>query len=346
MRHFLNMLRQDLTLAYRNGFLVVILALAVVMVTVINYGIPAEVKVGASEYVVDLTDGKLIESALAEQLNQEFFLASEAQGREMAESKSNAVVLIFRGSQENPQVTILHQGNEPPKAISALEPALFVVWNQAAELGFEPVHEKVVLRPETPKPPFNKSLVPLLMGLEVAVLGFAFVAVLIFQEKAEGSVRAYRVSPRGAWPYIWSKTLSMVLLSVLYAALIAVPTLGLGVNYLPFFALIVLVSLLMTMCGLFLTVFFESLSEFVFPLVGIVTLLALPMVSYFFPSFRLPGFELIPVYPLMFGLREIVFPTGKTGFLAPMVGILLAEILVIAVLSKWAVSKRLMKEGR
>ena len=111
MRHFLNMLRQDLTLAYRNGFLVVILALAVVMVAVINYGIPAEVKVGASEYVVDLTDAKLIESALAEQLNQEFFLASEAQGREIAESKSNAVVLIFRGSQENPQVTIMHQGD-------------------------------------------------------------------------------------------------------------------------------------------------------------------------------------------------------------------------------------------
>jgi len=167
----------------------------------------------------------------------------------------------------------------------------------------------------------------------------------VAQEKSEGSIKAYRVSPKGAWLYIWSKSLSMVLLSVIYAVIITVPTLGLNLQWGSYLLLVALTSLLMTMLGLFIATWFDTLSEFIFPMVGVFAVIGLPAISYLIPSFQLPIITAIPAYPLMFGLREIAFPTGKVDFLLPLLITLLIETIVISLLTKWAVEKRLMREG-
>lgn len=345
MKQFWNLFRQDLLVSYRNGFVAVVLLLGIGMVLLVNLAIPEQLKVGAAEYIVDLTEGQLVRSALQQNLGAEAFLQTEAAARDLVETKRNAVAIIFRGDRENPRISILHQGNEPPKAINGLEAALQITWLQAADLGYQKVHEQEILRPDLEKPPFNKSLLPLLMGLEVVMLGFAFISVLVFQEKAEGSIRAYRVGPRGAWLYIWSKSLSMVLLSVVYALLITVPTLGLDMQWGTYLLLVALTSLLMTLLGLFIAAWFDSLSEFIFPLVGVFIVIGLPAISYLMPSFQIPVLSAIPAYPLMFGLREIAFPTGKTGFLLPLLILLAVETVVMSLLTKWVVEKRLMREG-
>ncbi len=345
MREFLNLLKQDLLVSWRNGFFAVILLLGVGMVLLVNFALPEQAKVGAAEYIVDLTNGRLVRSSLEERLGADAFLQSEAEAREVVESKRNALAIVFRGDRDNPGITILHQGNEPPKAINALEAALQITWLQVADLGYQKVHEQVILRPDLEKPPFSKSMLPLLMGLEVVMLGFAFISVLVFQEKAEGSIKAYRVSPRGAWLYIWSKSLAMVLISVVYALIITVPTIGLNLQWGSYLLLVALTSLLMTMLGLFIAAWFDTLSEFIFPMVGVFAVIGLPAISYLMPSFQLPIISAIPAYPLMFGLREIMFPTGKTGFLLPLLITLVLETVVISLLTRWAVEKRLMREG-
>ena len=55
---------------------------------------------------------------------------------------------------------------------------------------------------------------------------------------------------------------------------------------------------------------------------------------------------MIPSYPVAFGIREVLFPTGKEGFIGPMMLMLVIESVVFFILSYWAVGKKLMREVR
>ena len=69
------------------------------------------------------------------------------------------------------------------------------------------------------------QLVVNLLVFEVAILGFLFTAVILFQQKQEGSLRAYRVSPAGALPFVASKGLLWTAATVAYGALFLIGSL-------------------------------------------------------------------------------------------------------------------------
>lgn len=342
---FRSLLRQDMTVVLRNGYLYVILGLAVLFILLINFAFPKQLRVTAREYLVDLTAEQLITTRARSAGLEEYLLASEEELRKVLEQDHRAVGIVFKGDQNAPQAIIYHQGNEPEKALRALEAAVISFWNTAGNLGQPVNYRQELLRSARAKPPFNLSLIPMLLAFEVAMLGLFFVAALIFQEKEEGSIRAFRVSPAGAWIYILSKSTVFVLLSLLYGFLLFVFTLGLRPELPAVLLLVALAAFLMTAFGLAISVFFKSLSEFVYVMAGIMAVIGLPIVSYFLPSFRAAFFPFIPTYPLMFGIRELVFPTGKTGFFLPMLLTLAAEALAMLLLSGIAVERRLIKEG-
>jgi hypothetical protein len=178
------------------------------------------------------------------------------------------------------------------------------------------------------------------------LLGFFIVAVLVFQEKQEGAIRAYRVSPAGPLAYILSKNLLLVVLALPYGGLLVLAGRGLEVNYLNLFILIILSSSLMTFAGLFVAVFFNNISEWFFIGVFILILNMLPLIAYAMPAFAPAWLTWIPSYPVVFGVREILFPTGKSGFMLPMAGLLAAQTAVALAAAYWAVSTRLMREAR
>ncbi|MEW6243271.1 MAG: ABC transporter permease [Bacillota bacterium] len=343
-RGFYSLLKQDLVVAQRNGFFLVVLCLAVIFAILVRFVIPAEVKVTAREYVVDLTEGQVISDLLVRKGLADILLPSEEELLSLMQEDRNTLGIVFQGSREKPGAVIHYQGYEPKKALAALSAAVSSLWNEAGALGRPSFSTPVLLRPESSKLPFNLSMIPLLMVTEVVFLGFLFVAVMVFQEKAEGSIRAYRVSPRGTWTYILSKSVTNVILALCYGLLIFLPTIGPTSNLIAVLPLIILASFLMTVAGLSISVFFDSLSDFIYAALPIFVLFCLPVASYFFPAFKMPVFELIPSYPLMFGIREILFPTGKAGFYAPMLLRLAAESAVVLLVAGWAVNRNLLKE--
>jgi hypothetical protein len=340
-----SLIRQDMSVVYRNGFLWVAVGMAAIFIAIVNWVIPEEVQATAREYVVDKTEGRVIAAYLGEMGRGDVVLPSEERLLEVLEVDNRALGLVFTGTRDEPGAVLYLQGYEPEKSVRALDAAVESLWNEAAGLGRPSVHQVVFLRPEVLKPPFNKSLVPVLLGTEVVFLGFIFASVMVLQEKAEGSVKVFRVSPSGTWAYILSKTIVNVALAGFYGLLIYAGTLGIGLAIIPVLALVALTSALVTMAGLAVSVFFNSISDFIYPLVASSLVLSLPVGVYLFPSFRLPGFEVIPSYPLMFGIREIAFPTAKSGFYLSLVATLLLEVLVVLLLCGWAVERRLMKEG-
>lgn len=189
------------------------------------------------------------------------------------------------------------------------------------------------------------NLVPVFLTYEVVALGFLLIAVMIFQEKTEGSIHAYRVSSSGTTIYILSKVVIFTLMAVLYGVVVTISTVGFNIDYATLLSLIVLASIFMTLLGLLVSIFFNNISEFLFVPFRVILIMQLPTISYINPSFA-PGFiKWIPMYAVLFGFREALFSTGKENYLFPFLIILIAGIGVLSAACYYAVKKRLMRSG-
>ncbi|MCA9972071.1 MAG: ABC transporter permease, partial [Anaerolineales bacterium] len=200
-----------------------------------------------------------------------------------------------------------------------------------------------LLRERSEPVPARLAGIPIFLVFEVVALGFFLVAAMIFQEKQEGVIRALRVSPTGTLGYVLSKTAVFLILSLAYALLLLLLSMGLDVDYPRLLLLVALSSTMMTMAGIAVAVFFNNISEWFFAGTFVLLIFILPSVSYAIPSFAPAVLSWIPSYPVVFGIRELLFPTGKAGFLLNTTGLLVVYNLAALALAYWAVQKKLMQ---
>lgn len=347
MKRFFNLIQLDLQIVIRNKFHYVVLFLALLAIIVINFIIPKEVKITPKEMFLDLTPEKAMEKfAINEGVPGDRIFNSREELEREVNSNKNAIGVIMEGTLEDSKFTIIQQGTEPVETMNLLDSTIEEMLNTLRGNIRPKSYDMQYLRPKAAKVPFNKNMIPLLMVFEVVMFGFTIIAVMVFQEKEDGSIKAYRVSPAGVLRYILSKAVVNVLMALTYGVLIVLFTMGLKINYGALFLILMLTSFLMTIMGLFISVFFKNLSEFLFSGLSVITISSFPMISYLYPSFAPDFITFIPSYPVVFGIREILFPTGKDGFLTPMILMLTVEGMFFLAASYLAVSRKLMKEGR
>lgn len=347
LRRFLNLFMQDIIVALRNYFHIVILVLVTLMILFINFAVPEKVKLTPTEYILDKTEGKVFEKYLIEEgADSTRFFNSRDDLIDKVQKDSNSLGIIIEGDIQTPKVTIIHQGTESTEILNVLDATIENALDTIRKTARE-TNSKVLLLREKSKPiPFNKNLVPIMLVTEAVMLGFLLIAVMVFQEKEEGSIRAYRVSPAGTIEYILSKAAVNTLLALLYSVILVTFTLGTKVNYLGLILLIFVSSLFVTLLGLSVSVYFRTLQEFLFVGVFFMSILGLPIASYLSPSFAPSFITWIPSYNILFGLREVLFSTGKAQFLFSLIIILAVESIILLGISYWSVRRKLMKEGR
>lgn len=347
LKRMLNLMKQDSKVALRNYFHLVILILAVLMSLIINFAIPEEVKLTPTELFFDNTPGKVFQEYLiSEGVERDRFFNTREALKEEVRKKDNSLGIIVEGELDRARVTIIHQGTESEEILNLLDATIESALDRIRGIERESNHRVEYLRPKSAPVPFNKNTIPVIVFMEAIMLGFLLIAVMVFQEKEEGSIRAYRVSPGGTLEYILSKATVNMGLGVIYATLLVMFTMGFRVNYPALLALVALSSFFITMLGLAVSAFFRNLQEFLFVGVFILSILAFPVGSYYSPAFSPDIITWLPSYPILFGVREILFPTGKTGFIASLNLLLIAESLGMLLISYLVVKRRLMKEGR
>lgn len=346
-KRFLNLFRLDMTVAFRNYFHIVVIILVVLISVAINFVFPKQIKLTPNELIFDDTEGKVFEKFQLEHgVDKSRFYQSREALEEELEKNNQALGIIMEGTLDNAKFIILHQGTESEEIINVLDATIEEALNLIRERTDKIGHRVEYLRPKSEHVPFNKNMIPVMVVTEAIMLGFLLISVMVFQEKEEGSVRAYRVSPGGVMEYILSKSAVNVLLALVYGGLVILFTMGIGVNYLAIFSIIILASFFMTLLGLSISVFFRNLQEFLFVGVFVLAVCGFPLASYLTPSFAPDFMTWLPSYPVLFGLREVLFPTGKEGFVASLNLMLLAQCAVLLAVSYWAVRKKLMREGR
>lgn len=346
LQRFINLFKQDLLVAYRNKFHIVIIVLAVLMALVVNYVIPEEVKLTPTEIFLDKTEGQLMKDLmLRNEVDEDRFVKSKEELYERLESNSNTLGVIIEGNLEKINYTLVGQGNESEESFNLLDAAMDYALKMIRNSDYQSKYRIERLRGQSPAVPFNKKMIPIFIFTEVILLGFLLIAVMVFQEKNEGSVRAYRVSPGGTLEYILSKVGTNLVLALIYAHVLILLTIGTGFNILNLFSVIVLANIVMTLLGLSVSVFFKSLEEFIFVAIFIMSVLSLAMMSYLTPSFAPDYIKILPSYPVLFGLREILFPVGRTEFVTSLNWNLLIEVIIMLGISLVLVKRKLMKEG-
>lgn len=126
------------------------------------------------------------------------------------------------------------------------------------------------------EPSLPGRLLEALLSFEALVLGFLFVSVGVFEERREGTIRAYRMSPGGQARWIGAKLLLWTALSLLYVAMMLALSLSFG--HWGLYLLVALPgALLMTELGLTVAVWYRSISEWFLPGVAVLSINMVPM---------------------------------------------------------------------
>lgn len=157
------------------------------------------------------------------------------------------------------------------------------------------------------EPNLSGRLLEALLSFEALVLGFLFVSVGVFEERREGTVRAYRMSPGGQARWIGAKLLLWTALSFLYVVMML--ALSLSFRHWGLYLLVALPgALLMTELGLAVAVWYRSISEWFLPGVAVLSINMVPMFAGARAGARLGGLTgaamwIIPGKPALAGFR-------------------------------------------
>jgi len=345
LKKIFTMILQNLVLSFRNSLVWVLFGTLIVMIVVVLFAMPKEYSISQVYYMLDNTAGSAIESTFERkgiEIGQ--FSRDQVELESSMKNSNNAIGVIFEGTMEKPEITLMHLGKLSEQNLNVIKATLEELVSSAVDGSAKSSPDIRFLRGQIEPVPKNLALVSVLMVFEVLILGFLLVAVFIFQEKSDGSIRAYRVTPGGTFLYISSKTLAFLVIGIVYGGVLALLTMGFDVNYLELFIVTVLGFILYTLIGMIIAVFFNNISEWFFIGITILLINMAPVFSHEFPAFSPGWISWFPSNSILFCYDEIFFPSGKS-LLSPIL-LLALETIIAYVICHFIVNRKLMKEGK
>lgn len=349
MRALWSLLRQDALLSWRNGLVLVTIITLVVIVAlywVLPFLLPQEIELGGGQVYMDATEDESAAAFLRiAGADDDALAVTREELLEQVEAEAGATGVIISGTRREPRFELVF-ANEP--SVSLVRVAKANLRSLAAaisgsELG-APIRVQTI-RPGSPSLAANESLIAVMIAFEVMILGFLFVAVVVFGEKREGSVYAYRVTPAGLLNYVVSKTLVFSIMSSVYGVILVLATVGFTGAVLRILPLLLLACSMMTLLGLAIAVFFKNISEWFVPGVVVLALNMLAILPYQIPTFSARVLTWLPGYAVIFSATEILFPSGKGGTLGEAYLTLAIWFAAAAAVALPAVNRAMMKEA-
>ncbi len=346
LRRFSSLFARDALLAWRNGQIAVTLAIMVIMILLVVL-LPAQLRSAPPEVILDLMEGKpLYRAALASGAAMEAFAADEDEFLKRLELKGSAIGVVARDGPAGPAIELRAGASVPGSSLALLEASLDELLRVADGRPSAARFPVESLEPAPLPIALNLKGIPVFLIFEAGILGFLLVAVIVFQEKQEGTIRAYRASPGGTLAYLGSKTLVFVTLSLLYGAGVIAAGIVMGARPNLAGTLLALAgaSAALTLGGLGFACYFQNLSGWFFPGLGLLIVNILPFFSYANPAFSPGWMSLIPSYPYLRLTEAYFFNPGSP----PSESLFWPALAWLAVLLAFAfasVKAKLLKEG-
>jgi hypothetical protein len=341
---------KDLKNVSRNYYFVVITALALLFVVAIYFFIPADMEIKPDAFYYNEYSGemrKALDNIFTEEelgSDKMHIVDSRDEVLEGLKGSINSIGIVVKKGNDRPVVEMVFQGFENQALRNILKVSIQDNLNSMVKenADFETMQLKQHL--DIRDIPSNKNMLPVFLMSEAAMVGFVLIAALVFMEKEEGSVTAYNVTPGRVPEYIASKIIVMNLLGWSYSLMMTLPVAGRGANYMHLFLIIGVAGIFTASLGLITSSFFQNISQSIIWLVVINLVLGLPMVSYFVPSFAPFYVKMMPTYPLLFGIREAVFPTGNTQIISNALLVLTAAGALSYIIATYAYRANMFRD--
>jgi len=313
LKRLFALIGKDIQLVIRNWFVVITLFMAVLFILLVNFVVPEDVNLEPYVFILDQSENNELadmRSGLTEKKNISL-TENQADLEDKLRNTTGSFAMILSGTSKNPNVEFLMQGyeSEKIKALIALD-----MKDYLGQLGGtdESIPVSVIgVKNKGEIVPFNHSVLPLFLLMEPVLLGLFFIATLMFFEKAEGTTRAFSVSPGRLFEFLFSKVIVMFVLGLFSMYLVTFMTVGWGANLGLMLIIATAGSLFGSSLGLFISSFFDNLSKAMIWIIFASLLLSVPFASYYLPNFSPVWVRIMPTYSLLFALKETIYQTGQ-----------------------------------
>jgi|GEM_PF-1004827 len=342
LRRFVSLTAKDMRMIVRSYYMAAVLVIAALLIVSIRFLIPADVDTKPAVVVWDNTGTGMVRQWMEAHAGAEggtLIVVGDAAAYDAALAvPGNRIGIRADGAAALQQFELTFQGHESTRTRRLLAATM---QQYAAAIGGGdsgsgsggglPSFATRVLEPDRPvqRPPFDQAVVPLAILMESCMVGIFLAAALLYSEKEDRTLRAYRTSPASVAEYLVARCVAMGLLALISAVPITLLTVGLRANWPVLLPLVFLASMVVTAIVMVMANLFNSIGEFMYPAMAMITVLTLPGVAYFMPSYSPVWVRALPSYPLVFALREAYFPTGNHALLTGSVGQLLLTLALV-----------------
>jgi hypothetical protein len=340
MKRFFNSFSMDFLIAFRNKFILISIGLAILYAVLVNWVIPENISLEeTSAYFYDNSSSKIFSQILKNSDNEHYFLNSKEELYDTLSKEKNQPGIIF----EDSNFRIIAQGYEDEKTLNIIASQIDMIYLNLSDEYIPYETQTILIKGDSKNSlPFNKKMIPILLATDIILLGFMFSAVMLFQEKKEGGIYAYRVSSAGTINYLLSKTFVNSIIGVIFAFIFSFLTLGFTINYFQFFLIVFLATLLMSVLGILIGQFYDSVSNFVYVIMLAAGFIFIPLIPLFSGSQGNILYKLIPSYYILFGVEELITNGRMQNFLEPVL-FLFIEIIIIFLITISITKKILIK---
>lgn len=353
-----SLFKKDLILGIKDVFVILEIAFSVAILFLLLFVIPKDIKREASIYIYDSTNvvqnfiAKAVGLDEAKKNAGEYYVNSRKELIEgMVKDKSALGLVVTKNNDGTYNTELLTQ----PYSTEAIVRYIKIDMEDLLALITPPYnfYSKEVmssvrvtalqwgLRDEIP---FNKRLLPAILLMMVGILGLFIMISLIGQERSEGTIKAFKVTPAGMWEFLLSKHMLLIALGFTTFSIMYLPMIGFG-GYLPALLIILLTIIFGSTIGVILGGIFDTPMAAMLWVLLIMLVLALPAISLFSPVFSPSWLKLIPSYYTLFGLDAAMFPDNNIRTIRQAIIFLGGLDIVLLFLSSWIFGKLIGREA-
>ncbi len=358
MKKILSLFHKDVLLGIKDVFILLEIAFAVLIMLLLLFVFPKDIKRDAMVYIFDETGlVRNIVDKMAGDMDAELDFDVLVDSRDaivqgMIKNRNAMGVVISYGEETVYKTEMLVQPYTTKAMMAAVETEMedllsilhppFGTYPPDVYSSVKLTALQEGLRDEIP---FNKRILPAIIVMMIGIIGMFAMVSLIGQERADATIRAFRVTPAGMTGFLISKNLMLLAVSVVTFSVIYIPVMGGFSGYLPALLITLLTVVFGSAIGTFLGSFFDSPMASIGWVVLLMMVLSLPAISLFAPVFSPEWLKFLPTYHSLFGLDAAMFPDNNAHIIGQSALILAAVDIVLAVLAGRVFVNRVRKEG-
>jgi len=334
---------KDLRLSFKSYYIYLELLIALLFVAVVMFVVPENLERTMTAYARS-DDPRISVAWLDEALREDGLVvkpvASDDELRASLERDRSGIGIRVGVSGDKPRIEFVLQGYENERLRNMLRTSVETSFARAMP-GFRDSTTVTTLEADPEILSDRMTMLPLFLAMNAGFMGLFIVAAYIFLDKAEGTIKAFAVTPAKVWHYLAGKLGVIMVTGFLTAFISTALVAGNKAHYLHLAPLLAATNAFGTALGLFIASFFDDMTSALGWLFTSIIVLGMAGVSYYMPAFSPLAIRLLPSYPMLFAFRELFLRSPNLGYVYANVGGFTAGAVLLFLLAERRIRRSL-----